>query len=33
VITVTIEVRSRLINPIERAIDSAIPRSSDSGPG
>ena len=32
-ITTTIGVRRRLISPIERAIDSAIPRSSDSGPG
>ena len=29
----TIGVRSRLISPIERAIASAMPRSSDSGPG
>ena len=33
VMTTTIGVRSRLISPIERAIASAIPRSSDSGPG
>jgi hypothetical protein len=33
VITVTIGVRSRLISPIERAIASAMPRSSDSAPG
>ena len=31
--TATIGVRSRLINAIDRAIASAIPRSSDSGPG
>ena len=31
--TVTIGVRSRLISPIERAIASAMPRSSDSAPG
>jgi hypothetical protein len=33
VITVTIGVSRRLMSPIERAIASAIPRSSDSAPG
>jgi len=33
VITTTIGVRRRLINPMDRAIASAMPRSSDSGPG
>ena len=33
VMTVTIGVRSRVISAIERAIASAMPRSSDSGPG
>ena len=33
VITVTIGVRSRVISPTERAIASAMPRSSDSDPG
>ena len=33
VITVTIGVRSRLIRPTDVAIASAMPRSSDSGPG
>ena len=33
VITVTIGVRSRVIRPTERAMASAMPRSSDSGPG
>ena len=33
VMTARIGVRSLLMSPIERAIDSAIPRSSDSGPG
>ena len=33
VMTVTIGVRRRLISPIERAIASAMPRSSESGPG
>ena len=31
--TVTIGVRRRVIRPTDRAIASAIPRSSDSGPG
>ncbi len=31
--TVTIGVRRRVMRPTERAIASAIPRSSDSGPG